>query len=59
VNADLALRVYSSRLIGGVPGLVIYGGGNTSVKTTMKDFLRLEVDVLGVKPSELENSWLC
>jgi len=51
VNADLALRVYTSRLIGGVPGLVIHGGGNTSVKTTMKDFLGHEVDVLCVKGS--------
>ncbi len=51
VNSDLALRVYTSRLIGGVPALVIHGGGNTSVKTTMKDFLGNEVDVLCVKGS--------
>lgn len=29
----LALRVYSSRLIGADPSLVLHGGGNTSVKT--------------------------
>ncbi len=51
VNEDLALRVYTSRLIGGVPALVIHGGGNTSVKTRMKDFLGHEVDVLCVKGS--------
>ena len=51
VNEDLALRVYSSRLIGCVPGLVIHGGGNTSVKTRMKDFLGHKVDVLCVKGS--------
>lgn len=28
----LALRVYTSRLLGGDPGLVLQGGGNTSVK---------------------------
>lgn len=31
---DLALRVYSSRLIGADPDLVLHGGGNTSVKTS-------------------------
>ena len=51
VNEDLALRVYSSRLIGSVPDLVIHGGGNTSVKTKMKDFLGRNVDVLCVKGS--------
>lgn len=29
---DIALRVYTSRLIGQVPDLVLHGGGNTSVK---------------------------
>ena len=29
---DLALRVYTSRLIGSDPALVLHGGGNTSVK---------------------------
>ncbi|SDF13254.1 class II aldolase/adducin family protein [Limimaricola pyoseonensis] len=31
-SAALGLRVYSSRLIGGDPDLVLHGGGNTSVK---------------------------
>jgi rhamnose utilization protein RhaD (predicted bifunctional aldolase and dehydrogenase) len=30
----LALRAYTSRLIGGNPDLVLHGGGNTSLKTT-------------------------
>ena len=30
---DLALRVYTTRLLGGDPRLVLHGGGNTSVKT--------------------------
>ena len=36
---DVALRVYSSRLIGGDASLVLHGGGNTSVKTVVKDDL--------------------
>jgi rhamnose utilization protein RhaD (predicted bifunctional aldolase and dehydrogenase) len=31
-DADLALRVYTSRLLGSEPALVLHGGGNTSVK---------------------------
>lgn len=31
-EVDLALRVYTSRLIGQEPDLVLHGGGNTSVK---------------------------
>ena len=51
VNRDLALRTYTTRLLGGVPKLVLHGGGNTSVKTRMKDTLGEEVDVLCVKGS--------
>jgi len=51
VNADLALRVYTTQLLGGEPKLVLHGGGNTSVKTTARDFLGRETDVLCVKGS--------
>lgn len=51
VNHDLALRVYTSRLIGGDPALVLHGGGNTSVKTTRSDELGASVAVLCVKGS--------
>ena len=34
LNDDLALRVYTSRLLGQDPSLVLHGGGNTSVKIT-------------------------
>jgi rhamnose utilization protein RhaD (predicted bifunctional aldolase and dehydrogenase)/NAD(P)-dependent dehydrogenase (short-subunit alcohol dehydrogenase family) len=51
VNQDLALRVYTSRLLGGEPRLVQHGGGNTSVKTTVRDQVGEEVAVLCVKGS--------
>jgi rhamnose utilization protein RhaD (predicted bifunctional aldolase and dehydrogenase)/NAD(P)-dependent dehydrogenase (short-subunit alcohol dehydrogenase family) len=51
VTRDLALRVYSSRLLGGEPKLVLHGGGNTSVKTTTNDLLAEEIEVLCVKGS--------
>ena len=51
ISRDLALRVYTTRLIGRDPKLVLHGGGNTSVKTTMADLLGEEVAVLCVKGS--------
>ena len=36
-SKDLALRVYTTRLLGRNKELVLHGGGNTSVKTTTKD----------------------
>jgi rhamnose utilization protein RhaD (predicted bifunctional aldolase and dehydrogenase)/NAD(P)-dependent dehydrogenase (short-subunit alcohol dehydrogenase family) len=51
VGRDLAVRVYTTRLLGRDPKLVLHGGGNTSVKTTMADLLGEEVAVLCVKGS--------
>jgi rhamnose utilization protein RhaD (predicted bifunctional aldolase and dehydrogenase)/NAD(P)-dependent dehydrogenase (short-subunit alcohol dehydrogenase family) len=51
VGRDLALRVYTTRLLGQDPKLVLHGGGNTSVKTRTADLLGEEVDVLCVKGS--------
>jgi len=51
IGADLALRVYTTRLLGGDPKLVLHGGGNTSVKTRMKDLLGQDVEVMCVKGS--------
>jgi len=48
---DLTLRVYTSRLLGSDPSLVLHGGGNTSVKTVARDATGDEVDVLYVKGS--------
>jgi rhamnose utilization protein RhaD (predicted bifunctional aldolase and dehydrogenase)/NAD(P)-dependent dehydrogenase (short-subunit alcohol dehydrogenase family) len=51
VNRDLALRVYTTRLLGGDPRLVLHGGGNTSCKTTATDLVGELWDVLCVKGS--------
>ncbi|MDE2167042.1 MAG: bifunctional aldolase/short-chain dehydrogenase [Alphaproteobacteria bacterium] len=51
VAPDLALRVYTSRLLGRDPRLVLHGGGNTSVKLRVLDLLGEEVDALCVKGS--------
>jgi rhamnose utilization protein RhaD (predicted bifunctional aldolase and dehydrogenase)/NAD(P)-dependent dehydrogenase (short-subunit alcohol dehydrogenase family) len=51
IGRDLALRVYTTRLLGGDPKLVLHGGGNTSVKTRVADLGGAETDVLCVKGS--------
>ncbi|HET6212871.1 MAG TPA: class II aldolase/adducin family protein, partial [Micromonosporaceae bacterium] len=43
--------VYGSRLLGAQPALVLHGGGNTSVKTTVDDPVGGPVEVLYVKGS--------
>lgn len=48
---DLALRTYTSRLLGSEPSLVLHGGGNTSVKTTVKDVFGEPVKAIFVKAS--------
>lgn len=50
-KGDVGKRVYTSRLLGANPELVLHGGGNTSVKTTEKDFFGDKVDILHVKGS--------
>lgn len=50
-NEDIALRVYTSRLLGSDGSLVLHGGGNTSVKTLLRDDTGALVDVLCVKGS--------
>lgn len=48
---DLALRVYTSRLVGSEPDLVMHGGGNTSVKVTRRDVLGQPLEAICVKGS--------
>ena len=50
-DQELALRVYTSRLIGQDHDLVLHGGGNTSCKLTRKDLYGNDVEVLHVKGS--------
>jgi rhamnulose-1-phosphate aldolase/alcohol dehydrogenase len=47
----LDLLVYRSRLIGSNPGLVVWGGGNTSIKHAETDFRGRSVRVMRIKGS--------
>jgi len=48
---EMALRVYTSRLIGRDPDLVMHGGGNTSLKGEVTTLVGDRVDALFVKGS--------
>jgi rhamnose utilization protein RhaD (predicted bifunctional aldolase and dehydrogenase)/NAD(P)-dependent dehydrogenase (short-subunit alcohol dehydrogenase family) len=48
---DLALRVYTSRLLGQDSSLVLHGGGNTSVKITETNIVGEQEEILYVKGS--------
>ena len=50
-DPHLAMRVYTTRLLGQDPALVLHGGGNTSVKTTLPDADGTPGEVLCVKGS--------
>jgi rhamnose utilization protein RhaD (predicted bifunctional aldolase and dehydrogenase)/NAD(P)-dependent dehydrogenase (short-subunit alcohol dehydrogenase family) len=51
IDRDLALRIYTTRLLGRDPRLVLHGGGNTSLKTRARDLLGEDVEVLRIKAS--------
>ncbi|MFB2552756.1 bifunctional aldolase/short-chain dehydrogenase [Ensifer soli] len=51
INRDLAIRTYTTRILGVDPELVLHGGGNTSVKTVFTEMDGSEVEVLCVKGS--------
>ncbi len=48
---DMALRVYTSRLIGTDCNLVLHGGGNTSLKAAVRTLVGDEITALFVKGS--------
>jgi rhamnose utilization protein RhaD (predicted bifunctional aldolase and dehydrogenase)/NAD(P)-dependent dehydrogenase (short-subunit alcohol dehydrogenase family) len=54
IGRDVALRVYTTRLLGQDPRLVLHGGGNASVKTRILDLVGDEVEVMCVKGSGLD-----
>jgi rhamnose utilization protein RhaD (predicted bifunctional aldolase and dehydrogenase)/NAD(P)-dependent dehydrogenase (short-subunit alcohol dehydrogenase family) len=51
IEHALALRIYTTRLLGRDPKLALHGGGNTSLKTHAVDHLGEKVEVLRVKGS--------
>jgi rhamnose utilization protein RhaD (predicted bifunctional aldolase and dehydrogenase)/NAD(P)-dependent dehydrogenase (short-subunit alcohol dehydrogenase family) len=54
IGRDLALRIYTTRLLGRDPRLVLHGGGNTSLKMQARDRLDDSVEVLRVKATSAD-----
>jgi rhamnose utilization protein RhaD (predicted bifunctional aldolase and dehydrogenase)/NAD(P)-dependent dehydrogenase (short-subunit alcohol dehydrogenase family) len=54
IDRELALRIYTTRLLGGDPKLVLHGGGNTSLKARICDRFGEEVEILRIKASGAE-----
>ncbi|MDA1000344.1 MAG: bifunctional aldolase/short-chain dehydrogenase [bacterium] len=50
-SGELGQRVYTSRLLGRDPSLVLHGGGNTSLKTSEKNIFGEVEEILYVKGS--------
>ena len=51
INKDLALRIYTTHLLGRNPKLVLHGGGNSSVKSVGKNLYKKDVNLIYVKGS--------
>jgi len=51
LSEDVSLRIYTTRILGEDPQLVLHGGGNTSVKTVLPDVLGNPTEVICVKGS--------
>lgn len=51
VSRDLALRIYTTQLLGNDPTVVLHGGGNTSVKSSVKNLLGSKEEIIYVKGS--------
>jgi rhamnose utilization protein RhaD (predicted bifunctional aldolase and dehydrogenase)/NAD(P)-dependent dehydrogenase (short-subunit alcohol dehydrogenase family) len=49
ISRDFALRIYTTRLLGRDPKLVLHGGGNTSLKEAMRDHFGEDTEVLRIK----------
>ena len=51
INRELALRIYSTRLLGNDSRLVLHGGGNTSLKLSIKNSFGQKENIIYVKGS--------
>ena len=51
ISKDLALRIYTTHLLGREKDLVLHGGGNTSLKATFNDIFKNNINVMHIKGS--------
>ena len=51
ISKELALRIYTTHLLGREKDLVLHGGGNTSLKTSIKNIFKQNISVMHIKGS--------
>ena len=51
ISKELSLRIYTTHLLGREKDLVLHGGGNTSLKTSIKNVFKQKIDVMHIKGS--------
>ena len=51
IPKELALRIYTTHLLGREKDLVLHGGGNTSLKTSIKNIFKQNISVMHIKGS--------
>ena len=51
ISKELSLRIYTTHLLGREKSLVLHGGGNTSLKTSIKNIFKQKIDVMHIKGS--------
>ena len=51
ISKELALRIYTTHLLGKEKDLVLHGGGNTSLKTSINNIFKQEINVMYIKGS--------
>jgi len=51
ISKELALRIYTTHLLGREKSLVLHGGGNTSLKTSIQNIFKEEINVMHIKGS--------
>ena len=56
INKELALRIYSTHLLGNDSKLVLHGGGNTSLKLCLKNSFGKKENIIYVKGSDRDMS---
>ena len=51
ISKELALRIYTTHLLGREKELVLHGGGNTSLKSSISNIFNQKINIMYVKGS--------
>ena len=51
ISKEISIRINTTQLIGREKSLVLHGGGNTSLKTSIKNIFKQKIEVMHIKGS--------